>query len=201
MVAEKALTVYDAFLRSEKGPKITENVWDNNVIPVTAVELKEKYEIDFGNKFIPTDPDLKERLFRAGIEMLVTVGILNVDTGRAIMVTEEEIRAGIRAAPKRIQLGENKDAVILEPRRSASRKKPIIQGGPTGATVSEDIFVPMIQSYAQEPIVDTIVSGVMSTVDGIPAATNTPFEVKATLAEIRMVREACSRVGRPYLSI
>ena len=41
MVAEKALTVYDAFLRSEKGPKITENVWDNNVIPVTAVELKE----------------------------------------------------------------------------------------------------------------------------------------------------------------
>lgn len=84
------------------------------------------------------------------------------------MVSEEEIMAGIRGAPKRIQLGENKDAVILEPRRGNSRKKPIIQGGPTGATVSEDIFVPMIQSYAQEPIVDTIVSGVMSTVDGIP---------------------------------
>lgn len=80
MVAEKALTVYDAFIRSEKGPKITENVWDNNVIPVTAVDLKEKYEIDFGDNFIPTDQDLKERLFRAGVEMLVTVGILNVDT-------------------------------------------------------------------------------------------------------------------------
>lgn len=201
MVSEKALTIYDTFLKSEKGPKITENVWDNNVIPVTAVELKEKYELDFGNRFIPVDQDLKERLFRAGLEMLVTVGILNVDTERAVMVTEEEVMAAIKSAPKRIQLGEHKDAVMLEPRKGNSYKKPIIQGGPTGATVSEDIFVPVIQSYAQEPIVDTIVSGVMSTVDGIPAATNTPFEVKATLAEIRAVREACSRAGRPYMGI
>jgi len=198
---EKALTVYDTFLRSEKGPSMSENVWDNKVIPDAALRIKEKYGIVFGEEFIPTDPDLKERLFRAGVDMLVSTGIFNVDTGRVINVTEDEVLAAIRTAPKRVQLGSNKDMVVMEPRRGNSPKKPIIQGGPTGATVSEDAFIPMIQSYAQEPVVDTIVNGVMATIDGIPSTTNTPFEIKATLAEIRAIREACSRAGRPDIGI
>jgi methylamine--corrinoid protein Co-methyltransferase len=198
---EKALTVYDTYLRSEKGPKMTENVWDNKVVPGSATRIKEKYDIVFEDEFIPTDEDLKERLFLAGMEMLVTTGIFNVDMGRVITVTEDEVRAAIRNAPKRIELGANKDMVVLEPRKGNARKKPIIQGGPTGATVSEEVFVPMIQSYAQEPVVDTIVNGVMATIDGIPSSTNTPFEIKATLAEIRAMREACSRAGRPDIAI
>ncbi len=198
---EKALTVYDTYLRSEKGSSMTENAWDNIVVPNAALTIKEKYEIAFGEELIPTDADLKERLFQAGLDMLVSTGIFNIDTGRVINVTEDEVLAAIRTAPKRIQLGANKDMVVLEPRRGNSRRKPIVQGGPTGATVSEDMFIPLIQSYAQEPIVDTIVNGVMATIDGIPSATNTPFEIKATLAEIRAIREACSRAGRPDIGI
>ncbi len=198
---EKALTVYETYLRSERGPKVTENVWDNKIVPNAAAALKEKYEISFGDEFIPTDPDIKKRLFQAGMELLVSVGIYNVDTERVIRVTEEEVRAGIRAAPKRVELGEYGDKVMIEPRKGNSSRKPIIQGGPTGATVSEDMFIPMIQSYAQEPIVDTIVNGVMATVGGVPSITNTPFEIMATLAEIRAVREACVRAGRPYMAI
>lgn len=198
---EKALTVYDTYLRSEKGPSMTENAWDNSVVPNAALRIKEKHGIAFSEDFIPTDPDLKDRLFQAGLDMLVSTGIYNVDTGRVINVTEDEVLAAIRTAPKRVQLGSNKDMVILEPRRANSRRKPIIQGGPTGATVSEDAFVPMIESYAQEPVVDTIVNGVMATIGGIPSTTNTPFEIKATLAEVRAVREACSRAGRPDIGI
>lgn len=198
---EKALTVYETYLRSERGAKITENVWDNKIVPNAAVALKEKYDISFGDEFIPTDPDMKKRLFQAGMEMLVSVGIYNVDTERVIRVTEDEVRAGIRAAPKRVQLGEYGDKVMIEPRKGNSSRKPVIQGGPTGATVSEDMFIPMIQSYAQEPIVDTIVNGVMATVGGVPSTTNTPFEIMGTLAEIRAVREACVRAGRPYMAI
>ena len=198
---EKALTVYEAYLRSERGEKVTENVWDNKIVPNAAVTLKEKYDISFGDEFIPTDPDTKKRLFQAGMEMLVSIGIYNVDTERVIRVTEDEVRAGISAAPKRVQLGEYGDKVMIEPRKGNSSRKPVIQGGPTGATVSEDMFVPMIQSYAQEPIVDTIVNGVMATVGGVPSTTNTPFEIMGTLAEIRAVREACVRAGRPYMAI
>ncbi len=200
-IIEKALTVYDAYLRSEKGPRVSESVWDNEVVPDAAIEMKAKYDISFDDDIIPTDPDLMERLFLAGVDLLTSIGIYNVDTGRVIKVTEDEIRAGLRAAPKEIRLGNHSDMVTLAPRKGNSSKKPIIQGGPTGATVSEDIFIPMFQSYAQEPVVDTLVSGVMATIDGIPATTNTPFEIKATMAEIRGIREACSRVGRPYMAI
>jgi methylamine--corrinoid protein Co-methyltransferase len=198
---EKGLNVYETFLRSEKGPRVTENVWDNKIVPNAAAMLREKYDINFGDEFIPTDPDLKKRLFLAGMDMLVSTGIYNVDTGRVVKVTEEEVRARLRTAPRRVQLGEYRDMAIMKPRKGNSPIKPIVQGGPTGATVSEDMFIPMIQSYAQEQVVDTIVNGVMATIDGIPSTADSPFEVKATLAEIRSAREACSRAGRPYMSI
>ncbi|NLI74411.1 MAG: monomethylamine:corrinoid methyltransferase, partial [Euryarchaeota archaeon] len=171
-VIEKALTVYDTYLRSEKGPRIPESIWDNEIVPNAAIEMKTKYDVSFGDDIIPTDQDLMNRLFMAGMDLLTTVGIYNVDTERIIKVTEDEVKAGLKAAPKEIRLGSHNDMVILAPRKGNSSKKPIIQGGPTGATVSEDIFVSMFQSYAQEPIVDTIVSGVMATIDGVPATTN-----------------------------
>lgn len=201
MTIERALSVYEASLRSEKGPKVSEANWDNRIIPETASILKEKYSIEFGDDFIPTDKNTKESLFLAGLEMLVSIGVFNADTGRVIRVSESEVEEGIKKAPKKLVLGEYRDAVTMEPRKGNSAVKPIIQGGPTGATVSEDIFIPMIQSYAQESMVDTIVNGVMATIEGQPATTNTPFEIKATLAEIRAVREACNRAGRPYMSI
>ena len=67
--------------------------------------------------------------------------------------------------------------------------------------MSEDIFVSMIKSYAQEPVVDTIVSGVLNTVNNHPATTNTPWEIRATMAEVRYVREACLMSQRPGMCI
>jgi methylamine--corrinoid protein Co-methyltransferase len=200
-VVDKALTVYETYLRSEKGIKMPESHWDNKVVPETASMLKEKYQIKFDSEIIPTDKKLIKNLYLAGLEMLVTTGIFNADTGRVVRVTESEVKEGIKKAPKRLQFGEYRDAAHMEPRKGNSSRKPIIQGGPTGATVSEDVFIPMIQSYAQESVIDTIVNGVMATIDGMPATTNTPFEIKATLAEIRAIREACNRAGRPYMGI
>lgn len=200
-IIEKALSVYDTYLRSTEGPKVSESEWDHKIVPEAATMLKDKYEISFGSEFLPNDKNVKEDLFLAGVEMLSTIGVYNTDTRRVIKVTESEITEAIKKAPRRLQLGEFRDAVIMEPRKSNSSKRPIVQGGPTGSTVSEDIFIQMIQSYAQEPCVDTLVNGVMATIDGVPATANTPFEIKATLAEIRAMREASNRAGRPYMAI
>ncbi|HQA21075.1 MAG TPA: monomethylamine:corrinoid methyltransferase, partial [Methanomassiliicoccaceae archaeon] len=91
---------------------MTENVWDNKVVSDAALRIKEKHEIVFGEDLIPTDRDLIDRLFRAGVDMLVSTGIFNVDSGKVINVTEDEVMAAIRNAPKRIQLGANKDMVL-----------------------------------------------------------------------------------------
>jgi methylamine--corrinoid protein Co-methyltransferase len=41
----------------------------------------------------------------------------------------------------------------------------------------------------------------MATIEGHSATTNTPWEIKAELAELRAVREARIRAGRPYMAI
>ncbi len=201
MAAVRPLTVFDAYDRFMAGEKMTEADWDYKIIPMNAAAMKEKYNIKFGKEIVPEDKDLMNRLFQAGMEMLVTTGIFNSDLGRVMKVTEEEIREGIKKTPKSLVLGEYRDAVCFEPRKGNAPRKPVIQGGPTGAPVSEEVFVQVMQSYAQEAVVDTLVNGVMSTIEGHPATTNTPWEIRAMMAELRAVREARIRANRPYMAI
>ena len=201
MVASKPITIFEAHDRFVNGKKTREDTWDYVTVPNNAAMIKSKYELDFGKKIIPEDKDVMNRLFRAGVEMLVTTGFFNPDLGKAMYVTESEVFEGIKKATKRLRLGRGRDEVICERRRGNSSVKPIIQGGPTGAPISEDIFVPLMQGYAQEATVDTLVSGVMSTIDGHAPTANTPWEIKATLAEIRAVREGMARAERPGMAI
>ncbi len=201
MASKRFVDVLEAYNRSKKGQKVGEKDWDYSIIPTNAAALKAKYKLDFGKEIIPTDKATIKNLYLAGMEMLVTTGIYNCDTGRVIKVTEEEVKEGIKRAPKRLLLGSHRDSKEFVPRKSNASAKPVIQGGPTGAPVSEDVFIQLFQSYAQEPIVDTIVSGVMASCEGVEVKTKTPWEIKATLAEIRAIREACTRAGRPGMGI
>ncbi|KAF5066735.1 Monomethylamine methyltransferase MtmB [anaerobic digester metagenome] len=201
MASKRFVDVLEAYNRSKKGQKVGEKDWDYSIIPTNAAALKAKYKLDFGKEIIPTDKATIKNLYLAGMEMLVTTGIYNCDTGRVIKVTEEEVKEGIKRAPKRLLLGSHRDSKEFVPRKGNASAKPVIQGGPTGAPVSEDVFIQLFQSYAQEPIVDTIVSGVMASCEGVEVKTKTPWEIKATLAEIRAIREACTRAGRPGMGI
>ena len=201
MAPVRPIDIFETYERSKKGQKVTEAEWDYQIIPQNLAKLKEKYKIKFGKEIIPEDKDLKDRLFQAGLEMLVTSGVYNQDLGRVIKVTEEEVWEGIKKTPKFLHIGEGRDMARFYPRKGNSPVKPIIQGGPTGAPVSEDIFIQVMQSYAQEATVDTLVNGVMATIEGHPATTNTPWEIRAMMAELRAVREARIRAGRPNLGI
>ena len=201
MTAKRYVDIYEAYDRFYEGKRVREDQWDYSIVPTNASLMKEKYDISFGPDIIPTDDDLCERLFLAGVDMLLTTGFYNPDLGRVMHITEEELFEGLKMAPKKLSLGSGKDRVKCKARRGNARRKPIIQGGPTGAPVSEDIFVSMIKSYAQEPVVDTIVSGVLNTVNNHPATTNTPWEIRATMAEVRYVREACLMSQRPGMCI
>jgi methylamine--corrinoid protein Co-methyltransferase len=201
MALSRPITIYELYDRFKAGTKVPENEWDYQIIPTNATKMKEKYKIKFGPEMVPEDKDLKNRIFQAGLEMLVSTGFYNSDNGRVIKVTEAEVLEGIKKTPKSLVLGTNKDAAQFVPRHGNEARKPIIQGGPTGAPVSEEVFIQVMQSYAQEASVDTIVNGVMSTIEGHPASTNTPYEIRAMMAELRAIREACIRAGRPGMAI
>ena len=202
MAATRALTIPDVYDRFVKGKKVSVEEWDYKITPGNLTALKEKYNIKFEpNQIVPEDKDLCNRLFQAGLEMLVTTGYYNQDLGRVMKVTEEEVWEGIRKTPTKLEFGENKDKARFYPRHGNSNVKPVIQGGPTGSPISEDVFVQVMQSYAQEGIVDTIVNGVMTTIEGHPAKTKTPYEIRATMAELRAVKEARVRAARPGMGV
>ena len=181
MAAQRALTITDVYDRFVKGKKVKAEDWDYKVIP--------------------EDKEVKENLFNAGLEMLVTTGFYCQDLGRVMHVTEEEVWEGIKKTPTKLILGEGKDIARFYPRHGNAPVKPIIQGGPTGSPISEDVFVQVMQSYAQEGVVDTLVNGVMTTIEGHPAKTRTPYEIRATMAELRATKEARVRAGRPGLGV
>lgn len=201
MAAQRALTITDVYDRFVKGKKVKAEDWDYKVIPENLTALKQKYNLSFGKDIIPEDKEVKENLFNAGLEMLVTTGFYCQDLGRVMHVTEEEVWEGIKKTPTKLILGEGKDIARFYPRHENAPVKPIIQGGPTGSPISEDVFVQVMQSYAQEGVVDTLVNGVMTTIEGHPAKTRTPYEIRATMAELRATKEARVRAGRPGLGV
>jgi methylamine---corrinoid protein Co-methyltransferase len=201
MVATRPLDVFESYKRFSEGKRVREDTWDYVTVPTNAQAMKQKYDLDFGGNIIPEDEDISNRLFQAGLDMLIETGFYNPNMGRVLYVTEEEIMEGLKMAPTKLSFGSGKEKVKCKTRTGNSRRKPIIEGGPTGAPVSEEIFSKMMQSYVQEPLVDTLVSGVLNTVGGEPATTNTPMEIRATLAEIRHVRDACAACGRNGMAI
>ena len=202
MAATRPLTIPDVYERFVKGKKVKVEDWDYKVIPENLTALKEKYKISIPeDTFIPEDKDMINRLFQAGLEMLVTTGYYCQDLGRVMHVTEEEVWEGIKKTPTKLILGEGKDVARFYPRHGNSNVKPIIQGGPTGSPISEDVFVQIMQSYAQEGVVDTLVNGVMTTIEGKPAKTKTPYEIRATMAELRATKEARVRAARPGMGV
>ena len=202
MAVTRALTIPDVYERFVKGKKVKVEDWDYQITPQNLTALKEKYKIKIErDQIVPEDKDMINRLFQAGLEMLVTTGYYCQDLGRVMHVTEEEVWEGIKKTPTKLILGEGKDIARFYPRHGNSNVKPIIQGGPTGSPISEDVFVQVMQSYAQEGIVDDLVNGVMTTIEGHPAKTKTPYEIRATMAELRAVKEARVRAARPGMGV
>lgn len=202
MTYKARVGIFEAYHRATTGPRISEDEWDNEIIPGTLSKLKEKYQIKMDKKqIIPTDPELIDNIFKAGLEMLATTGVYCIDTGRVIKYTEDEILTAIKDAPKEFYLGEGNDAVLMKDRKANDSRPPIIQGGPTGAPVSEEQFLNMHEAYAKEPLVDTIVNGVLQTIHGYDPIPNSPWEIAAVRSEVQMLRLAQDRAGRPGMGL
>ena len=202
MAFKEKVGVFETYDRARNGPRVDEKEWDRKITFQTANKLKEKYNLKFDrSKIIPTDTDLIDRLYQAGLEMLVEMGVFCMDTGRVIKYTEDEVLMAVAGAPRELTLGEGRDARQLAGRSFDDPRPPLNQGGPTGAPVSENIFIPMHEAYAREPLVDAIVNGVLSTINGREPKPGSPWEIAAVKGEVSMIRMAMTRAGRPGMAM
>jgi methylamine--corrinoid protein Co-methyltransferase len=165
-------------------------------------ELLKEYDISFDpNVVVPADDDLADRVFQAGLQLLVDVGTYHLDTQRVIKFSRAEILDALRQAPDTLHLGEGKDMVIARHRGVEDPNPPLNLTGPAGQPCSETYYLPLMISYAQEPYVHAIESGATLTYNGYDIMANSLMEVKAVQRDSATAREAIRRVGKPGMHI
>jgi len=188
--------------RAKNGPQVSKQDWDMDHIVLPVRMLVRKYKLTWDEtQVIPYDEDLISRLFQAGMELAVSSGVYCISTGRVIKFSQSEIDEGIRRMPLTLQMGEGKDARELFARKTGDNRPPMIWAGNPGAPTPEELFMPCVMSWMKEPLVDLATCGSLTSVNGLNVETGSPMEIFAARWELKKLREALQRVGRPGMGL
>ncbi|WP_258189421.1 monomethylamine:corrinoid methyltransferase [Candidatus Hakubella thermalkaliphila] len=152
---------------------------------------------------MPSDDNLADEVFKAGVEFYANVGTYCPDTERIIKFTEEEIKEALAMAPSAPVFGEGKEARKLVARKPESDTSPWCFIGAGGAPVStEELFVSIMEAYGSFlPLANSITTPTLTTINGVPIRAGSPLEVLACIRSTVLSREALRRAGRPGLPI
>ena len=189
--------------KAEQGPVVEEQEWDRVYISRTIKELVQKYAIQWerADPGVPADDALADRLFAAGLELAARSGVYCIDTHRRMVWSREELERVLEHAPAEITIGEGADQAHLHCRRPEDARRVAVIGGAYGVPVAEELFVPMMLSYAQEPLIEFIENASLQSTWGQPIRANSPWDAVACWQEVDLTREALRRAGRPGLAV
>jgi len=140
-----------------KGPLMKLKNFDLNIFKVVSGLVKE-YGIKYDTEVpIPSDDDLADRVFEAGVKLYAEVGTYCMDTERVIRFTEDEIReslADLDRMPDEIDIGDGVEKRRLFKRGIGDPRKPLVGGGVVEDNPMEGRdFVQLYKSIAQERII------------------------------------------------
>jgi len=159
------VTFLDILDRIQTGPVCKEKDWDFKIVPSKAKEVLQEYDFkcDRDNP-IPSDDNLADDVFKAGFKLATKLGVLCLDSGRIVKISEEELKDTIDGAPSHLIYGEGADTVIVKTRRPEDSRPLVIDSGPFGTLISEDLWIPIHQSFAQYREVNIMCPGTLNTV-------------------------------------
>ncbi|UCG03328.1 MAG: monomethylamine:corrinoid methyltransferase [Candidatus Heimdallarchaeota archaeon] len=183
--------------KAETGPICLENDFDRKILILKLKEVIKEYDIKFDpDSLIPNDNSLADDVFNAAFELYLETGTLCVSTHRQIKFEEAEIKEALKNAPKHIIFGEGVDKREMTPRRIEDSNPPLcLTSG--GGEISEDIYIQVVQSYAQEPLADTVSGGCpLHTIFGVIPKAGAPAEVLASMYNVIYSKEGAKRAGR-----
>lgn len=194
--------VLEVMRRAETGPITLENHFDLKILSAKAKEVVKEYDIRFSNDptiVIPSDNSLADSLFQAAVDLYLETGTYCMTTHRQIKFDDAEIKNALQNAPKEITFGSSDDTRVMTSRSIEDQTPPLcLTSG--GCEISEEIYIQLIQSYAQEPLADTVSGGFpLHTIKGIEPKPGTPAEILASIYNIKYAKEGARRAGRPSL--
>ena len=194
----------DILDRAETGPIIEESDWDMLLVPDEVNKVISEFDIDFntlGDDLVPGDDDLADRVYSAGLALAERLGAFCISTSRRILFSRAEIMNGLAVAPIEVTYGEGLDRHTERKRAVEDSAHMTIKGGGVGTPIPEELYLPVHQSYAQEPLIDTMINCTMDRVYGRDVRSHTPWEMLAGWHEAELTKAACRRAGRPGLGI
>jgi methylamine--corrinoid protein Co-methyltransferase len=195
-------SIEEIYERALTGPYVTEREFDTRLIFTKAQALVKEYDITFDSEYIiPADRSLAKDAYNAATKLLTDVGVLCIDTSRIIKFTDEDIEGTLRVKRRKVIVGQRPNASAIIGRKPRDRTPPHICGGPCGGPLSEEYYITILESYAQEPLINSIHTGSMLTAGGKEIRAGSPLELKAARYEGLWAREALIRANRPNMPI
>jgi len=196
---EYVLAVLD---KAENGPIMKEKEFDRHQIYERITELIKKYDIRWDREvMVPADDALADRVFEAGMELARETGLYCLDTKRRMVWSRDELEGVLNRAPAQVVIGTGDDTVTIASRRPDDDARVPVVGGAYGTQVPEELFVPVMLSYAQEPLIDFIDNASLTTTYGRPIRAGSPWEAVGCWQEAEMSFEVVNRAGRPGMPI
>jgi methylamine--corrinoid protein Co-methyltransferase len=184
--------------RAETGPIIDEKDFEGRLITSTVKRLIKKYDIQYDPEtLVPSDDELADRLYQAGLEFAVDVGMFCQDTNRRVTWSHQEYEHGLRSCPSEAVMGEGNDTVTVRARVPEDITPVVVSGGAVGILVPDELFLPLMLSYAQEPLIDLLEPASIQSVDGMPIKAHSPWEILGGWKEAELVKQVVNQAGRP----
>lgn len=189
--------------RALSGPICGKKEFDMEILVPELARVVKKYEIHYDPQNpIPSDDALADRVFAAAVEFYTNVGTYCIDTERRILFTGEEIKDSLACANPGVWLGEGNERSYLKWRKPESTERPFLSLGAAGAPVStEDVLFGVAKGFASIPISNGMTTPALTIMDGQRTLAGSPLEMEASIRNVRLVREACRRAGRPGLPV
>jgi methylamine--corrinoid protein Co-methyltransferase len=187
--------------RSDSGPYMKEPDFEMALIK-RVPELVSEHGLKFDPQTpVPSDDDMADRLYQAGLQLFVDLGVYNQSTERRILFSRDEVEETVAAAPSSFVLGTGKDAVVMRHREVEGDTPCTVLSGPTGTPCSERYHPLILLSCAQEPLVDKLGAGSVSTYMGHQIIPGTPLEILGARRDAAVAREVTRMAGRPGMHI
>ncbi len=187
--------------RAQTGPFMKEDEFEVKLIQRIRQLVKE-YGLKYSSEvLVPSDDDMADRVFQAGLQLFVDIGVYCQSTERCIHFSRDEVLDLLAQVRSEVVLGTGKDAVVMRHRGVEDPTPAIMHSGPTGTPCSERYHPLILLSCAQEPLVNCLGAGSVATYRGTPIIPGTPLELLGARRDANVAREAVRMAGRPGMHI
>jgi methylamine--corrinoid protein Co-methyltransferase len=189
--------MWEILERARTGPFCEDEAFTMERFLPKMQEVISKYGIkDDPATPIPSDDELADAVWQAGLEFFLAVGVLCVDTHRILTFDEREVREALYLIPGEYLVGVGKDARLLRHRQVEDQNPPFVIFSPD-ISCDEELFLPMCVAYLREPLADGFCAPILEESMGLKIKAKSPTELAGSMEHAMSLREAAKLVGRP----